>query len=120
MRSIRLALTLAALAAPATAMAWHNHLTKSTPAADETVAQSPKEIRLWFAEKVQAPFSSVSLLTADSTKVETGKAHGTDDPLSIATEVAKPLAAGRYTVIWRTAGDDGHAVRGRFAFTVGK
>ena len=120
MRLVPLAVTLAALAAPATAMAWHNHLTKSTPAADETGAQSPKEIRLWFAEKVQVQFSSIGLLTADSTKVDIGKAHATDDPLSIAADVTKPLGPGKYTVVWRTAGDDGHAVRGKFAFTVGK
>ena len=74
----------------------------------------------WFAEKVQPQFSSISLLTADSTKVEIGKAHGTDDPLSIAADLTKALAAGKYTVVWRSAGDDGHAVRGKFAFTVGK
>jgi methionine-rich copper-binding protein CopC len=51
MRSIHLALALAGLALPVTVMAMHNHLTKSTPVADETVAQSPKEIRLWFADR---------------------------------------------------------------------
>ncbi len=120
MRSIHLALALAGLALPATAIALHNHLIKSTPTSDETVGRSPKEVRLWFAEKVQAQFSSIGLLAADSSKIEIGKAHATDDPLSIAADVTKPLAAGKYTVVWRTAGDDGHAVRGRFAFTVGK
>ena len=119
MRSIHLARAVAGLTAPMTAMALHNRLTKSIPGADETVGQSPKEIRLWFAEKVQAPFSSIGLLAADSSKIEIGKAHTTDDPLSIAAEVTKPLAAGKYVVVWRTAGDDGHAVRGKFAFMVG-
>ena len=68
--------TVAALPIPATVLAWHNHLTKSTPAAD--------------------------------------------DPLSIAADPAQPLGPGKYLVVWRTAGDDGHAVRGRYAFTVGK
>lgn len=110
----------AALVIPATAFAWHNHLTKSTPAADATVTEAPKEIRLWFAETVEPKFSSISLLTADSTKLEIGKARGTDDPLSIVADPAKPLSPGNYMVVWRTAGDDGHAVRGRFSFTVGK
>lgn len=57
---------------------------------------------------------------ADSTKIEIGKPHPTDEPLSIAADLTKPLGAGRYLVVWRTAGDDGHAVRGKFAFTVGK
>lgn len=118
MRFSHLVVISLALAAPATASAFHNHLTKSLPAADATVAGSPKEVRLWFAEKVTPSFSSISLLAADSSKVEMAKAHATDDPLSIAAEVSKPLAAGTYTVVWRTAGDDGHAVRGKFAFTV--
>ena len=41
---------------PATAFAWHNHLSKSVPAADATVTEAPKEIRLWFAEKVEPKF----------------------------------------------------------------
>lgn len=105
--------------APTTAVAWfHNRLVKSVPGAEEVVSGPPKEIRLWFTEKVEPKFSSVSLLKPDSTKVEAGKAHATDDPKSIAVEVTAPLAAGSYTVVWRTAGDDGHAVRGRYGFSV--
>lgn len=117
MRLVSALLVSLSLALPASVVAMHNHLTRSTPAADESVA-APREIRLWFAEKVQAPFSSIGLLAADSSKIEIGKAHATDDPLSIAADVGKPLAAGKYIVVWRTAGDDGHAVRGKFAFTV--
>jgi hypothetical protein len=116
-RSFLLALGLAAAPA-ATLFAFHNHLKKSVPAADETVAQSPKEVRLWFAEKVEPKFSSVSIAGADGAKAETGKARATDDPLSFAVDVVKPLASGSYTVTWRTAGDDGHAVRGTFKFSV--
>lgn len=111
-------LALAALiAAPATAVAWHNHLEKSLPAADSAGA-APKEVRLWFAEKVEPKFSSISLLKADSSKIEIGKAQGTDDPKSVSALVPAALAPGGYIVVWRTAGDDGHAVRGRYAFTV--
>lgn len=118
MRPISLALgvTLALLGA-GPVLALHNHLEKSTPAADATVA-SPKEIRLWFAEKIDPKFSSITLMHADSTKIEIGKTHGTDDPKSVAAEVPAPLAAGRYLIRWRSAGDDGHAVRGTFAFSV--
>ncbi len=107
------------LIAPATAPAlFHNHLVKSLPAADETVAPAPKEIRLWFAEKVEPKFSSVTLMKPDSTKLEVGKARATDDPKAIVVDVVAALPAGQYTVVWRTAGDDGHAVRGRYSFSV--
>ncbi len=115
--SAAIGLILAAFVS-APALALHNHLEKSTPAADELVAQSPKEIRLWFAEKVDPKFSSITLMRADSSKVEIGKTHGTDDPKSIAAAVPAALISGKYLIRWRSAGDDGHAVRGTFAFSV--
>lgn len=108
-----------ALVLPLTGGFFHNHLTKSTPSADETVKDSPTQIRLWFNEKPEASFSSVSVLTADSTKLDVvGKAHTTNDTLSVAADVTKPLTKGKYMIVWRTAGKDGHAVRGRFSFSV--
>lgn len=107
---------VASLAAPAVAL--HNHLEKSNPAANETVAESPKTIRLWFSEKVEPRFSSITLMNADSSKIEIGKAKATDDPKSIVADVPVALASGKYLIRWRTAGDDGHAVRGTFSFSV--
>jgi methionine-rich copper-binding protein CopC len=104
---------------PPTALAlFHNRLVKSAPAADEALATAPNEIRLWFAEKVEPKFSSITLMKPDSTKIAVGKPAATDDPKSIVAEVTAPLAAGSYTVVWRTAGDDGHAVRGRYSFSL--
>ncbi len=117
MKLSTVALVVVALAAPTAAAAFHNKLAKSIPAADESVA-TPKEIRLWFTEKVEPKFSSITVMTADSVKVELGKARGTDDPKSIAVDVPMALAAGKYLVSWRTAGDDGHAVRGKYSFSV--
>ncbi len=117
LKSLGLAASLVALSA-GPAIAFHNHLTKSTPAVDEQLAASPKAIRLWFAEKVDAKFSSITLMRADSTKIETPKPTATDDPKSIATDVPTALPSGKYLIRWRTAGDDGHAVRGTFSFSV--
>lgn len=97
---------------------FHNELTKSTPAADATVAGSPTTIRLWFAEKVEPKFSSITLLKPDSTKIEIGKPRATDDAKSIISDVPTRLPAGGYLIRWRTAGTDGHAVRGSFKFSV--
>ena len=40
------------------------------------------------------------------------------DDKSLVAMLPSELAAGAYTVRWRTAGDDGHTQRGEFAFTV--
>ena len=118
-RSISMvALAAVALALPlAAGAALHNRLAKSVPAADETVAP-PKEVRLWFTEKVEPKFSSITVMGTDSAKVETTKAIATDDPKSIKVDLTGAMAAGAYQVTWRTAGDDGHAVRGKYTFTV--
>lgn len=117
LRSLLLAAGLAALVA-LPAVAWHNHLTKSTPAENEELTESPKVLRLWFAEKVEPRFSSVVLMKADSSRVEIGKPKATDDPKSFSADVPGTLAPGTYLIRWRTAGDDGHAVRGTFKFSV--
>lgn len=111
---IVLGLTLLALPA----LALHNHLTKSAPLADEEVEQAPTTIRLWFSERPTPAFSSVTLTDAAGARVPTSKMRPTDDTLSVIADVERPLAPGKYQVAWRTAGKDGHAVRGKFSFTV--
>ncbi|MBL8986243.1 MAG: copper resistance protein CopC [Gemmatimonadales bacterium] len=117
-RSAAVAATLAAAVAGPLGAAFHNHLTKSIPAADEAVAPAPKSIQLWFAEKVEPKFSSITLMTADSAKIALGAVAAGNEPKMLTAEIPSQLAAGKYLVRWRTAGDDGHAVRGTFAFTV--
>ena len=117
MRKILSCAGLGALLVLGTAMV-HNHLVKSTPTAGTTLSASPKEVRLWFNERPTIAFTSVTLLRADSTKIVTIKAVATDDSLSVAAPLPTPLAPGSYLVTWRTAGTDGHAIRGTYGFSI--
>ncbi|HEU5217142.1 MAG TPA: copper resistance CopC family protein [Gemmatimonadales bacterium] len=101
-----------------TAAMFHNHLVKSSPAAGESLPASPAEVRLWFNEPPEIPFTSVTLLTADSTKIVTIKAVKTDDSMAVAAPLAAPLKPGAYLITWRTAGSDGHAIRGTYGFSI--
>jgi methionine-rich copper-binding protein CopC len=104
-----------------TAAMRHNRLVKAEPAIEGTVAASPAAIRLWFKEPPEPAVSSIALLRvagADSTLVALAPVAATDDKTSIAAAVKAPLAGGRYAVRWRTAGRDGHVIRGVFGFTV--
>ena len=96
----------------------HTHLIKSTPAAGDTVRVAPREIRLWFSERPEVPFTSVTLLNTDSVKLAVGKAAAAADSLEVAVPLPAELAPGNYAVLWRTASQDGHAARGRFEFSV--
>ena len=96
----------------------HNHLVKSTPSNGELLKASPSEVKLWFNEKPEVPFTSITILTADSTKVVTIKATATTDSMAVAIPVSTTLAPGKYLINWRTASTDGHAVRGTFGFSI--
>jgi methionine-rich copper-binding protein CopC len=94
----------------------HTKLEKSEPAAGAVVTAAPKQIQLWFNEKLDAAVSKIDL-TSPSGKVELSPAHAASDK-SLTAGVAGKLADGTYTVAWQTAGDDGHMVKGDFTFTV--
>lgn len=96
----------------------HNHLIKSFPADGDHLAAAPKEIRLWFNERPEIPFTSVTLLRADSTKIATIRAVATDDSMAAKAPLTSSLPAGNYLVSWRTASSDGHAIRGIFGFSI--
>lgn len=110
---------LAAIAGLLSSGAMHTHLTKAEPGVDSTVTAAPKELRLWFNEKPEVALSGATIVTSDNKPVGTVKLAATDDSLSVAGPIAASLTPGRYTVVWRTGSKDGHAVRGKYAFTYG-
>jgi copper resistance protein C len=108
---------LALLAVLPVILSAHLDVVKTMPADRSTVADAPSRVQIWFS---QQPSSRVSRLDM--------KGPGGDVPLggieinredrSIAAPVGRTLAPGSYEVSWRTAGDDGHVMRGTFTFTL--
>lgn len=117
---MRYALRFAALTTTAVLLSGmvHNHLVRSAPAEGEQLAAAPTEVRLWFNERPEIAFTSVTLMQADSSKIATIKAVATPDSMAATIPLATPLAPGKYLVGWRTASSDGHAIRGVFGFTI--
>ena len=113
--------SLIALAACATlgAAAFHLHLMSSYPAQDETLATPLTRVALTFSAKVNPRLSSVAILAADSTEVARVPVKVGKEPTVLEGTLPRPLAAGKYMLRWRTAGSDGHAIRGGYDFTVG-
>ena len=115
--SRRLAAVVAVMAlAGAAVLDAHLTVVKSLPARDETVAVSPKRLQVWFSETPAAGISQLMLKGA-SGAIEIGKTAAEKDK-SIVADVPKPLAAGDYTIAWRTAGDDGHPATGEIKFKI--
>lgn len=106
-----------ALAGAATS-ALHLKLDKSEPAADATVHGSPAAVHLWFSEAPQAKLTSVKVTGADGNAIDLKPAAAEEDAKHIVATVPSQLAAGAYSLTWRTQSKDGHVVNGTFGFTV--
>ena len=96
---------------------FHLQMIRSLPSADSTVTESPSEVRLWFNERPELAVSRITVTGPDGA-IAAGRPQATDDTLSFAVGVPVSLAAGAYTVAWRTAGGDGHVLRGSYEFRV--
>jgi putative copper export protein/methionine-rich copper-binding protein CopC len=107
------------LATPRLALA-HLHLRHSSPAAKSVLDTVPRELRLVFTEPPQLAVSSIRLLAADGSELALGTLAIDPDSANVlvAPISAGQLAAGSYTVVWRTASADGHPMEGRFDFTI--
>ena len=107
------------LLSPATANA-HAHLGHATPAINSTVTPAPKEVVLWFTEKLEPTFSTIEVQDAKGAAVQTGKAQfDRSDPTQLRVAL-KALPPGTYKVIWHVLSVDTHRTQGEFSFHVGQ
>jgi copper resistance protein C len=111
------ALAVALVALPTAALA-HAVLVKSLPAGRATLARSPERVQLWFNERLEPAYSSVSVWDAAGARVDGGNgAVSAEDPRRL--EVSLPvLPAGRYVVRFRVLSVDGHIVDSSLPFTI--
>jgi copper transport protein len=112
------ALLIVVLVGVPTAVWAHARLTKSDPAAKSHVAIVPSQIRLWFSEAPEVALTRVGLTDSAGHVVELGPVERDSARLAVHVQIRGSLAAGRYSVTWRTAAADGHPADGAFSFTV--
>lgn len=127
-RTIRPALAFSATALMLTAASGvllaaprrHTRLIKSEPAANDTLAASPKAIKLWFSEKVELAVTSVKVADATGHAVAVARPvrPDTGNSAPVVVELKKPLVPGGYKITWITAAKDGHRANGTIAFAV--
>jgi len=106
------------LCCPGTGALAHAHLDHATPGVGSTVATAPRELLLWFTEKLEPAFSTAEVRNAQGAVVS-GKAQAAGGD---ATELRVPLKAlppGTYSVSWRVLSVDTHRTQGSFSFRVG-
>ena len=114
---MKIAIVLAAILLPAAAHA-HAFLVHASPKVGSTVATAPRELLLWFTEKLEPAFSSVEVRNAQGAVVS-GKAQVAGGDGSELRIPLKALPPGTYSVSWRVLSVDTHRTQGSFSFRVG-
>ena len=93
----------------------HARLDHASPRVGSTVAAAPKELSMWFTEKLEPAFSTAEVRNAQGA-VQSGKARVDGTVLHVPLQSLSP---GTYTVNWRVLSVDTHRTQGSFTFTVG-
>lgn len=94
----------------------HAFLDHAEPRVGNKVGSPPKEVTLWFTQKLEPAFSSVTVTGPSGQRVEAGKARVSGNQMSVSL---KGGGAGTYHVNWRVLSVDAHTTDGSFTFEVG-
>jgi copper transport protein len=100
----------------------HAYPSRSTPAPNAQLAQSPPTVEIWFTEHLEPSLSSLVVEDANQKSVQTGSSQvDPHDTTHLVASLPSQLAQGTYTVVWHAvSADDGDSTAGVFAFGVGK
>jgi hypothetical protein len=94
----------------------HAMLDHAEPRVGNKVANPPHQVTLWFTQKLEGAFSSISVTNAAGERVDTGKARVNGNQISVSL---RPGGPGTYHVTWRVLSVDTHTTDGNFSFQVG-
>ncbi len=97
--------------------AAHAMLERAEPRVGNTVAMAPRDVTLWFTQKLEAAFSTISVTDPAGQRIDTGKARVSGNQMSVSIRAG---GAGMYRVIWRALSADAHTTDGSFTFQVGR
>ena len=111
-------LALAAIFALSASPAFpHSTLIRSNPQADAVLQIAPREVAIFFSERIQGARSSIVVEDASGSRVDNGDSS-VDANGRVLRVGLKNLSAGTYNVTWRTRSVDTHNSEGRFSFQV--
>jgi copper resistance protein C len=95
----------------------HAMLDHAEPRVGNNVATAPHEVKLWFTEKLEPAFSTITVTNAAGRRIDSGKVRVSGDLMSIPL---RPCGAGTYHVSWHAVSVDTHTTDGTFTFQVGQ
>ena len=109
-----IALLLLLAAGEASAHAFLDH---AEPRVGNKVAAAPHEVTLWFTQKLEPAFCTVTVTDAGGQRVDTGKARVSGNQMSVSLRAG---GNGTYHVMWHVLSVDTHTTDGNFTFQVGR
>jgi len=96
----------------------HATLVKSDPPRRASLSTPPKQIQLWFNEKIEASYASVTVIDKDKKPItENNPEVVAEDPKSVVLSLPE-IDSGRYTVQYRVMSVDGHVIESSYDFNV--
>jgi methionine-rich copper-binding protein CopC len=95
----------------------HATLDHAEPRVGNKVATAPREVTLWFTQKLEPAFSTITVTNAAGERVDTGKTRVSGSQMSVSL---RPGGAGTYHVTWQVLSVDTHRTDGNFTFQVGQ
>ena len=96
--------------------AAHATLDHASPRVGTTVSAAPREVTLWFTQKLEAAFSGVRVTNAAGQRVDAGGTRVNGTVMSVTLRSGGP---GTYRVEWKVLSVDTHTTEGSFTFRVG-
>ena len=95
----------------------HAFLDHAEPRVGNKVASPPREVTLWFTQKLEAAFSTITVTDPAGQRIDTGKTRVSGSQMSVSL---RPGGSGTYHVNWRVLSVDTHTTDGSFTFQVGQ
>jgi copper resistance protein C len=94
----------------------HAFLDHAEPRVGNKVANPPHEVSLWFTQKLEPAFSTITVTNPAGERVDSGKTRVSGSQMSVSL---RPGGTGTYHVTWRVLSVDTHTTDGSFTFQVG-
>jgi hypothetical protein len=95
----------------------HAMLDHAEPRVGNKVATAPREVTLWFTQKLEPAFSTIAVTDPSGKRADIGKSRVSGNQMSVSL---RPGGSGTYHVTWRALSVDSHITDGSFTFQVGK
>jgi copper resistance protein C len=96
----------------------HAIMVKSQPVVDSTIAESPKQVDVWFNDKVGSEYKALAVIDSAGKRVDNkDAAQETFDQSHLYVTIPQ-LPPGTYNVRYRVVSIDTHIVTGKFKFTI--